>query len=176
MNYATYAYGDKLLPLKDDLAIITWLQDNVKGSPVILEAQMPEYQLGSRIVMNTGLPTVLGYRYHQSQQRSIEPMGTLIWGRVGNVTSLYNTTDYNIARDLLRFYNIDYIIVGGLERAVYKPEGLEKFSAMEKTGELEVVYPASADRDKILDRIYRVKPAAKQFRQEVAGAGDQISQ
>lgn len=170
MNYATYAYGDKLISLKDDLAIITWLQDNVQGTPVILEAQLPEYQLGSRIVMNTGLPTVLGYRYHQSQQRSLEPMGTLIWGRVGNIGTLYNTTDYDIARGMLRFYNIEYIIVGGLERAYYKPEGLMKFSALAKAGELQLVY------EKGEDRIYRVLPIAKEFRQEVAGIGDQISQ
>jgi YYY domain-containing protein len=168
MKYATYAYGGTLIPLAGDHAIITWLQDNVRGTPVILEAQLPEYQLGSRIVSNTGLPTVLGYRYHQSQQRSLEPMGTLIWGRVGNIASAYNTTDYDTVRAILRHYNVEYIIVGGLERAVYKPEGLQKFEAMVAAGELEVVYaPKKVEGDVSTsidqDRIYRVLPRAKQF-------------
>lgn len=185
MKSATYVYGDKVVKLADDYEIIRWLQDNVKGSPVILEAQLPEYQLGSRIVMNTGLPTVLGYRYHQSQQRSIEPFGNLIWGRVGNITALYNTPDYDTARKLLRFYNIDYIIVGGLERAVYKPEGLRKFAAMARAGELEIVYtgkpaknPDGSDiaETREVDYIYRVLPAAKAFDDQASNAGEVISQ
>jgi uncharacterized membrane protein len=140
MQDAVYGYGDKGIPLIDDYKLIHWLQDNIKGSPVILEAQMPEYLLGSRITMNTGLPTVLGYRFHQSQQRSIDPLPTLIWGRVGNVTSLYNTTDIPTALNLLRFYNISYIIVGGLEHAIYNGDGLAKFDELVTEHKLEKVY------------------------------------
>ncbi len=140
MQSAVYGYGDKSIPLIDDYKLIRWLQDNIQGSPVILEAQMPEYLLGSRITMNTGLPTVLGYRFHQTQQRSIDPLPTLIWGRVGNVTSLYNTTEMSTTLSLLRFYNVSYIIVGGLERAIYTGEGLAKFDEMVNERTLKIVY------------------------------------
>jgi YYY domain-containing protein len=168
MNYAVYGFGDNAIPLKGDLAIITWLQDNVQGSPVILEAQLPEYQLGNRIAWNTGLPAVLGWRYHQTQQRSLEPMGNLIWARLGNVATMYNTTDLDLTHQLLRFYNVEYIIVGGLERAYYKPEGLLKFSAMAKTRDLELVYENGSDR------IYRVTPQAKKFDTSQLAIGDTV--
>ncbi len=159
MDYAVYQHGDTPLPLKDDYAIIRWLQRNVTGSPVILEAQTSEYLLGTRISVATGLPTVLGWRYHQSQQRSLEPMGNLIWNRLSNVAGMYNTPLINTAEAMLRFYNVEYIIVGGLERTLYDKEGLQKFVIMANLGDLEVVYKQPNG-----DTIYHVKPQAKAFR------------
>ncbi|MHB8748290.1 MAG: DUF2298 domain-containing protein, partial [Aggregatilineales bacterium] len=146
MKNAIYYDGDKKIPLIDDYNLITWMEDNIKGTPVVLEAQMSEYLLGSRIVMNTGFPTLLGWRFHQSQQRSIDPMGELIWGRVANVASLYYTPQIDVARQMLRVYNVQYIVVGDLERALYHPDqnhpydGLAKFDQMVSQGMLTVVY------------------------------------
>jgi uncharacterized membrane protein len=131
------------------------MEDNIKGTPVVLEAQMPEYQLGSRIVMNTGFPTLLGWRFHQSQQRSIESMGDLIWGRLANIAALYNTPQIDVARQMLRVYNVQYIVVGDLEHAIYHAEGLAKFDEMVKQGLLTVVYD-----DGKSTRLYHVEPAA----------------
>ncbi len=155
MKDAVYVQGDKQIPLVDDLNLITWMQDRIQGSPVVLEAQLPEYQLGSRIAMNTGLPTILGYRFHQSQQRTLEPMGTLIWGRVANIGSMYNTTDIPTVRQLLRIYNVKYIVVGNIEHVTYNPDGLAKFDAMVHQGLLKVVYD-----DGKQTRLYQVLPEA----------------
>ncbi len=57
---ATYAPGDR--------AAYEWINTNVRGIPVILEAQGPAYQDFSRYSMNTGLPTVLGWEYHVQQR------------------------------------------------------------------------------------------------------------
>jgi YYY domain-containing protein len=155
MKDAVYVQGDKSIPLVDDLNLITWLQDHIQGSPVVLEAQLPEYQLGSRIAMNTGLPTVLGYRFHQSQQRTLEPMGTLIWGRVANIGTMYNTSDIAVERQLLRAYNVKYIVVGGIEHVTYNPDGLAKFDAMVQQGLLKVAYDDGKNT-----KLYEVLPVA----------------
>ncbi len=154
MQSAIYGYGEKQIPLSDDYQLINWLQDNIKGTPTILEAQLSEYQLGSRIAMNTGLPTVLGYRYHQTQQRSLDPLPNFVNARMANVGGMYNTTNIDTVRNLLRYYNVEYIIVGDLERAVYTADGLAKFDTMVQQKLLEIVYNNNGTR------VYHVLPSA----------------
>jgi YYY domain-containing protein len=77
LNYMTFgAYCDEgyFLPLKYDYEAIRWLQDNVQGSPVLLEAQnFNLYRITSRYAWNTGLPNVVGWDWHQRQQRGAGP-------------------------------------------------------------------------------------------------------
>jgi uncharacterized membrane protein len=164
MNYAVYTEGEKQVPLKDELDLITWLQDNIQGSPVMLEAQQPEYRLGNRIAMTTGLPAVVGYRYHQTQQRSLDPLPQLVNGRMANVGGLYNTPDITVAREMLRQFEVEYIVVAGLERAIYKPEGLAKFDRMVSQGLLEIVY------NKNNNRVYHVLPPVMEWQEASEGA------
>jgi uncharacterized membrane protein len=86
------------------------------------------------------MPTVLGWRFHQTQQRTFEGMGTLIAQRRANINGFYSTTSVDDALKIIRFYHIQYIIVGGLERAYYPTEGLLKFEDMVEAGLLEKVY------------------------------------
>ena len=123
-------------------AAMLWLLNNVSGSPVILEAQLPEYRWGSRFSVYTGLPTVQGWNWHERQQRSVVP--AVVERRVSQVQELYNTTDIARAQHLLDTYNVRYIIVGGLERATYTAEGLAKFDALAQQGDLRVVYQGGA--------------------------------
>ncbi len=145
MDYATYYEGSKTIPLKGDLDIIHWLQDNVKGTPVILEAQQTEYKLGSRIAINTGLPTIVGWNFHQRQQRTIDPLPNMVFQRVANVAGLYNTPDIFTAWRMLKYFNVEYIIVGKLEQAIYEAPGLAKFEAMAGRGLLKAVYQNNGD-------------------------------
>ncbi|MCE7948102.1 MAG: hypothetical protein DYG88_11805 [Chloroflexi bacterium CFX4] len=157
MEYAIYYEGSQAVPLKNDLLMIRWLQENVQGTPTIVEAhQYPsEYKYNSRIAINTGLPTILGWRFHQQQQRTLDPLPNLVVQRQANVTALYNTLDIGTAWELLRFYDVRYIIVGALERITYREDGLGKFEAMVAQGLLEVVYEHEGDK------IYRVLKGAQ---------------
>jgi uncharacterized membrane protein len=157
MRYATYYEGSTPMPLGDDLDIIDWLQDNVQGTPAIIEAhQYPsEYRLNGRISISTGLPTVLGWRFHQQQQRTLDPLPNLVVQRGANVISFYNTPDIGTAWRMLKFFDVQYIIAAKLERATYAPEGLAKFDQMAELKLLEVVYDKNGG-----DRIYRVIPTA----------------
>jgi YYY domain-containing protein len=150
MNAAIYHDRDKPLPLKFDRDAIDWLRANVDGSPVILEGNAPLYHWGSRVSIYTGLPTVIGWDWHQKQQRSIID-GGIIDRRIATVAEIYNTRDSNRALGQLKRFDVKYVYVGDMERAFYEQPGLDKFDAMVKAGMLEVVY--TNERVKI----YRVK-------------------
>ncbi|MBN1138207.1 MAG: glycosyltransferase family 39 protein [Anaerolineae bacterium] len=138
----TSTYGDpagQTYELKWDWEAIQWLLDNLVGTPTILEGQVPEYRWGARYSINTGLPTVLGWNWHQRQQRAAVDEQD-VWKRAEDVADIYNTTNTEAARVLLDKYGVRYVVVGPLERVYYTPEGLAKFDRMEADGTLQVVY------------------------------------
>jgi YYY domain-containing protein len=152
MNYATQFEGDPVLAsadptltpftLSEDYAMIRWLQENVQGTPTIIEgiSDAVLYKWGGRISIHTGLPTVIGWDWHQKQQRGLNEMGRLIDARVANTNAFYHTLNVRAAWDILRFYDVSYVIVGRLERAYYEAGGLAKFDQMVEMGLLEPVY------------------------------------
>jgi uncharacterized membrane protein len=164
-------YGIPPYPLTWDAEAIQWLQDNVKGAPVVAEAgsgllNVPLYQWGSRISINTGLPTIIGWDWHQKQQRSILP-GAVVDRRLQDVSTLYRTADQSAAQDILNRYHVKYLVVGPLERATYLPEGvtadvladraytppgLAKFDQMAAEGALKAVFQNEGTK------IYEVVP------------------
>jgi len=133
MQYAVYYDKDQEMDLNQDYEAIRWLQENVQGSPVIVEAHSSEYRWGSRITINTGLPTVIGWNWHQRQQREFVP-GNDIWGRVAAVQEFYESEDLNTVRSFLDKYDVKYIVLGQLESVYYPGIGLDKFAQQE--GEL----------------------------------------
>lgn len=106
--------------LSGDYHMIRWLQDHVEGTPTIIEGQHTEYSLSSRISIHTGLPTLLGWRFHQSQQRNLERLSGYLFSRQQNTRAFYTTTDIGAAWNLIEFYDIEYIVVGTFERIIYE--------------------------------------------------------
>jgi YYY domain-containing protein len=138
MPYAERYENGAVFTLQGDYDALRWLQENVQGTPVVLEAQTVEYNWGSRVAVYTGLPTVLGWNWHQRQQRPEQ--SAEVWQRVTDVVEAYNTTDVEHAMSLLRQYNVELVVVGDLERAYYNAEGLSKFDAMAQQGLLTLIY------------------------------------
>lgn len=130
MPYSVYFERDQALELRQDYEAIRWMQENVAGSPVIVEGHTGEYRWGSRFTINTGLPAVIGWNWHQRQQREFVA-GNDIWARVGDVETFYTTTDTAVAEGFLQKYDVKYIIVGQLEQAVYPGAGLDKFETLD---------------------------------------------
>ena len=127
MPYATYNDEWGQMDLAKDYGAIRWLQENVQGSPVIVEANLRNlYRWGSRMTNYTGLPGVVGWEWHQQQQRAVVP-GSWVTERILEVDSFYLTEDWNQAAEFLRKYGVRYIIVGQQERGLYPGPGLEKF-------------------------------------------------
>jgi uncharacterized membrane protein len=133
-----------------DYDAIQWLLANVQGSPVILEASIPEYRWGARIAKYTGLPAVLGWRWHQVQQRGT--YGPQVDQRLRDVQTMYNDPSPSKLVPFLEKYQVRYIYVGDLERAYYSADGLDKFDRM--ADRLRPVYGAGGVT------IYEVLPAA----------------
>ena len=130
MASSTYVTNGITMDLGEDYRAIMWMQEHISGSPVILEAQAYEYQWGNRFTIYTGLPAVVGWNYHQRQQRAIL-RSEVVQQRVDSVNAFYLSQDEKFVSDYLKRYDVRYIIVGQLERATYSPAGLDKFIALE---------------------------------------------
>jgi YYY domain-containing protein len=157
MPHATYADApDGAPPVEMDLGrdyeALIWMQDNIQGSPVVLEAWANLYRWGSRVSVYTGLPTVIGWDWHQNQQRP--GYGELISKRRADVDAMFDPArDFASIRPLLDKYNVQYIYIGPLERIYYGDAGVAKFAEAADQGLLERVY----DQNGVT--IYRYAPA-----------------
>ncbi len=118
MAYATHFDLGEPIELSEDYRAIQWMQDNVEGSPVIVEANIPEYRWGTRFTIYTGLPGVLGWNWHQRQQRVVAPDADVM-GRAIEISEFYSTPSAEKARDFLQKYDVRYVVVGQLERLYY---------------------------------------------------------
>jgi len=117
-----------------DYAAIRWLNANVPDSPVIVEAVGGSYSAFARISANTGLPTLLGWDFHELQ-----------WGRSPaelarkeEVARLYTTRSWAEAQAIMDKYGVRYVIVGALERQTYGPQAGQLLAQ-----HLSVAYQAS---------------------------------
>lgn len=129
MGYATYDERWGTMDLSQDYRAIRWMQENVQGSPVIVEANLRDlYRWGSRFTIYTGLPGVVGWEWHQQQQRTLLP-GSWVSDRITEIEQFYTTTDIQQAVSFLKKYNVKYIILGQQERGLYPSAGLDKFEA-----------------------------------------------
>jgi YYY domain-containing protein len=133
MQYATYSEFGRTFSTAEDYQAILWLQENVSGSPVIVEAAPAgvQYTWLSRISIYTGLPSVVGWQWHEQQQRVY--FSSQVIQRGIDVDNFYRTTDAYTAVDFLQKYDVRYIILGQLELGKYTPtdplvaSGLPKF-------------------------------------------------
>ena len=140
MQDAVYHDPHGRLPLKGDLAAIEWLQGNVDGSPVVLEAVTPPYRWGARIAAYTGLPTVIGWDWHEIVRKcGLDPCPA-VHERIRDVERAYSSTDPWEKLEVLREYDVAYAYVGELERLYYPANGLATFVVMAQQGALATAY------------------------------------
>jgi YYY domain-containing protein len=111
----------------DEYWAVRWLNDEVSGTPVILEAPGLEYADLGRVSSRTGLPTVIGRYDHEHEWRNFwDPL----MERVSDVETAYTTMNLAEAAAILDKYEVDYVYVGTLERLLYPQEALDKFSRL----------------------------------------------
>jgi len=116
----------------DEYKAIRWLNDNVSGTPIILEAVGGGYTDYARISSRTGLPTVLGWPGHERIWRGSDKPAA---GREDDVAKAYTTTIPGEATEILEKYDVEYVYVGHMEKEAYGEAGLAKFATF-----MEVAY------------------------------------
>ncbi|MCL5090981.1 MAG: DUF2298 domain-containing protein, partial [Patescibacteria group bacterium] len=116
----------KLYP--DDYQTILWL-NRLPGQPKILEAAGDSYTDFERFSMATGLPTIEGWLVHEWLWRgSYDEPGK----RNTEVQTIYETKDAQTAQEILKKYQIKYVIIGEMERQKYPNFHSSKFSQIGK--------------------------------------------
>jgi uncharacterized membrane protein len=127
MKGATYNDAQGHIDLESEYEAIQWLRHNVEGTPVIMEGHIRDlYRWGARFSIYTGLPTVLGWDWHQKQQRG-DFGGVFIDQRQQKAQRFYNDPDAGQALATLSEFDVRYVIVGQVERLYFNEAGLRKF-------------------------------------------------
>ncbi len=133
------------IAFRDDLALIDWMNANLRGTPVIAEAAIGPYRgNGSRISSATGFPAVIGWERHEEQQRGVDGLPE----RNRDVRVIYTATDDGQVQTVLDRYAVRYIVVGEVERRIRvapnqtyaSAAGLETLQRMEREGMLRVAW------------------------------------
>lgn len=132
MDAAEYRKDGVEVAFRHDKEGIEWLRENVVGSPTIVEAAWDLYTWTQRVSIYTGLPTVIGWDWHQTQQRFDYSYDVV--ARKNDVIDFYSTRDVSEAVDFLDTYGVKYVYVGELERQIYPASGIGKFEDMEHLG------------------------------------------
>ncbi len=128
--------------LTDYEACIDWFNEEVDGDPVILEAYGLSYTDNNIVSAYTGLPSVCGWQTHEWLWRFhgiVDEETNLlvsdpeydVWElyltpRHTDIDLIYTSNDPDTVYSLIKKYDIDYIIIGDMERS--------KYSGLDNTG------------------------------------------
>lgn len=115
----------------EDIRLIDWINDNLTGQQVILEATGDSFSEFGRVSAFTGNPTIVQWPVHEwlwrgSYDRPLRPPSHLpreytdtVANRVEDVRRFYEAPNTQEARHILSKYNVKYFVLGRLERQKY---------------------------------------------------------
>lgn len=124
-----------------DYAAIRWMNSNIKGDPVIVEAPGGEYTDYGVVAIFTGLPSIMNWEGHEWQWRvnwvNRGANSADFFNRVTDINQIYTNKSPQDVLNLMARYNAQYLYVGPLEQATYVASGanLQRFGAF-----MRVVY------------------------------------
>ncbi len=130
-------HGQPILTARD-AALVRWMRANLTRFPVIAEWYEREYAWNSRVSVQTGFPSVIGWANHMRQQYTHQHLE--IERRRQDIQLLYRAEEVDDIRYIVTRYEVEYIVLGQLERAAAREDTLQLFEAMLDRGELRVVY------------------------------------
>ena len=134
------------LTLKNDYALIRYINETVEGSPVLAEAYGDSYKLNGRISAYTGLPNILNWYNHELLWRNSDY--DMLTDRLSDINTLYKTEDAVRIRRVISKYNVEYIVISEIERLVYPKLNEELLMSMG-----EVIFWGNDQYDTYLIRV-----------------------
>jgi len=118
-------YLENIYP--DNFAAIKWVNQNIKGQPVMLEAVGDSYTTFNHVSIATGLPTVQGWIVHEWLWRGGYDQPA---ARQQEVSIVYESSNLDEIRQIIKKYNIKYIFVGAKEYEKYPKIDIKKFEKL----------------------------------------------
>ncbi len=135
-------------------AAINWMNNNIEGSPVIMEAYGASYSDNCIVSAYTGLPTVCGWQTHEWLWRFHgivdEETDTLIsdpeqdvWKiyltpRHNDIDTVYYSENIEDISHILKEYNVKYVVYGDMERVKYG--GFDNLATLNSLGTVVFQY------------------------------------
>jgi YYY domain-containing protein len=123
-----------------DYAAIRWINANIQGDPIIVEAanaSNEDYSLYALVSSFTGLPTIMGWPGHEVQWRLnwLQNQANLVSfnQRLTDINTIYTSPDPQIVLGLMREYHAEYLYVGAIEHAAYSQVDLTRFASFMQT-------------------------------------------
>lgn len=108
----------------DNYQAILWINKNITGQPVMLEAVGDSYTTFNQVSSATGLPTVQGWIVHEWLWRGGYDIPA---SRQMDVEKIYLSKDLEETQTLLSQYSVEYIFVGAKEYEKYPDIDPQKF-------------------------------------------------
>ncbi len=126
---------------------ILWFR-NITGQPVVLQAPGELYSWNTYITTFTGLPTVMGWYWHELDWRYPQRYDMDV--RWSDVNTMYTSSNIDEVSSLLRKYNVSYIYFGEAEAKRYGSPRLfeshpERFEKVFEYGDV-MIYKFNPDR------------------------------
>jgi YYY domain-containing protein len=121
------SYLKSLYP--NDYGAILWINKNIQGQPIILEAQGDSYTDYARVSSNTGLPSVLGWTVHEWLWRGTYDIPA---PRIPEIEKMYESSSLKETKILLTKYKVSLVFIGDLERQKYENLDENKFKLLGK--------------------------------------------
>lgn len=100
----------------EDAAAIRWLDENLEGRPVVLEANGDSYSDYERVSAMTGFPTILGWYVHEWLWRNNTAD---LNEKSAEIEMIYTSASKEQAQELMERYQVSYIFIGSTEREKY---------------------------------------------------------
>jgi YYY domain-containing protein len=137
---STWGENGTNFDFSEDVAGINWIRDNVQGVPILLEAHAEAYRWDARIANYTGLPTLIGWPWHETQQRSVTDVGSVLGARQAAVQRWYSDTDAAKTFAEIQTYGVEYVYVGRMEKALYGAQSGVAFAQLASEGKITEVF------------------------------------
>ncbi|MDD9923739.1 MAG: hypothetical protein OXQ92_15890, partial [Boseongicola sp.] len=111
----------------DELQVINEIKSIRTDKDVLAEAVGGSYTDFGRIAGSSGVPTVIGWTFHQTQWHG---SNDLFKDREDDVETLYTSDDEQEIRNLIDKYKLTLLVVGPRERSTYGNTSIRMFDTL----------------------------------------------